>query len=123
MSPETPPPPSVAAGGRDNRKGGRPKGDKSKGIPTLEDVSALIATLMVGGHRYEYRLRYRRASWRRTSPSTRIVQTEKAAQRYVSRLYKQTKPELAPLTELVVERRVVGPWLHEVTLIGEDDES
>jgi hypothetical protein len=123
MTPETPPPPSVEPGGRDNRKGGRPKGDKGKGNPSLEDVSALIAAVMVGGHRYEYRLRYRRGSWKRKTSSTRIVQTERAAQRYVSRLYAQTKPDLAPLTELVVEKRVVGPWAHEVTLIGEDGES
>lgn len=86
-------------------------------MPTVDDVAALVAAVMVGAPRYEYRLRYRRESWQRRSPSTRIMQTMKAAQRYVARLHTQTNADLAPLTELVVEKRVVGPWMHEVTMI------
>lgn len=117
MSPETPPPPSVETGGRDSRKGGRPGGDTRKGNPTIEDVSALIAPIIVGGSRYTYRITYQREGWQK--PSTKLFESETGALRYAKRLQRTSDPELAPLCLLVVERRAVAPWAHVVSLIGE----
>lgn len=117
MSPDTPPPASPKTSGRDNRKGGRPEGDTPKGKPSVDEIAALIASIVVGGCRQEFRLTYRRQGWQK--PSTKIFQTEMGAVRYARRLQRRSDPSLASLNLLYVEARPVGPWLPVISLIDE----
>lgn len=87
-----------------------------EGKPTREEKAALVADVLDGDIQWEYRIRHRRKGWRETSSSTRIIQTMKAAHRFAWKLQK-ADPAKGELTELVIEKRLQGPWQHEFTFI------
>lgn len=84
--------------------------------PTREEKASLVADVLDGEMRWEYRIRHRRKGWRETSSSTQIIQTLKAAHRFAWKL-QDPAPGKGELTELVVEKRLTGPWQHEFTFI------
>jgi hypothetical protein len=57
--------------------------------------------------RHEYRVRYRRRSWKSTQ--WRLYQSVPPAQRLIDKLNRR-RPDLDPVVELSVQRRVVGEW-------------
>lgn len=57
--------------------------------------------------RFEYAVRYRRAGW--TSRQVRFFQSWQGARRYRAKLTRGGD-QWAPLAEVTVERREVGPW-------------
>lgn len=58
--------------------------------------------------RFEWAVRYRRRDW--VSRQVRVFQSESPARRLVRKLCREGRPDLAPIVELVVERRPVGAW-------------
>ena len=66
--------------------------------------------------RYEYRVRWRRSN--RQYAAVRFYQSEPHARRYVAKLTRTGRPDLAPIVELTIERRPVGAWdLHHVEIV------
>jgi hypothetical protein len=57
--------------------------------------------------RHEWRVVYRRHGW--TQPQVRVFQVRYAARRFAEKLVRPYGG-LAPVVELRVERRDVGPW-------------
>lgn len=58
--------------------------------------------------RHEYAVRYRRIGWE--SRQVRFFQSRPAAQRFLRKL-RTPSSDYAPIIELTVERREVGPWV------------
>lgn len=56
----------------------------------------------------EYRITFRRAGWLQRRSVFR--QNERTALAFVRKLRGNGRPDLAPVVELLVERREVGPW-------------
>ena len=64
--------------------------------------------------RLEWCVRWRRTTWQ--SRQSRVFQHRAAALRLVRKLQGHDRPDLAPLVEIVVESRPVGPWT-----VGDDE--
>jgi hypothetical protein len=60
--------------------------------------------------RVEYSVQYRRRGWVR-SRRGRLFQSEWGVRRFVAQLRRPWR-DLEPVVDLVVQRRVVGPWKH-----------
>lgn len=58
--------------------------------------------------KYDYRVIFQRAGWRR--PQHRIVHTEHAMHTLVAKLRGDDRHDLDPITRLDIHRRPVGDW-------------
>jgi hypothetical protein len=79
-------------------------GEQAAGVRQLHATAPVAAARV----RYEWAVRYRR-QWRE-SAQVRFYQSRPPADRLIAKLLSGGRPDLEPIVELVVQRRVVGEW-------------